>query len=197
MNVILNESESKTDSAASAWTCLRVLCIYEDAAAESQAMHEATRLLENQESSFRTESHRWDVLHPEVLANLREAVCMADLIIFAGMADSELPSEVQTAVEVGLSICGRRLDGGKLVVLQRRMNGMEATHSHLWQYVLDLSKRSGLEFLSAEYGALGSDGGVAPGTESPDTIESIQKRAEAMTPTLVSILTRTEGRCRN
>lgn len=196
MNAIPNEPDINATPASSAWTRLKVLFIYEDAEAEDRALHEAGGFLPQHERLFRAETHRWDFLHPAALANLREAVCMADIIVIAGRADAELPVEMQAAIEVGLD--GRRVEGGKLLALLGRVQGKEVPDSPLWLYARELSQRAGLEFVTAKYDAQGRDREDAPETAPSYSFESIHQRAAAMTPTLASILTRPcEGDWRN
>lgn len=191
MNATLEAPKIEAVSDTRAWTRLKVLFVYEDAEAEDRALHETARLLKRDESAFRTESHRWDFLHPEVLSNLREAACMADVIVIAGRAESELPVEVQAALEIGLDGRCRRTSCGKLIALLGRVNGKEVPDSPLWLYVRELTQRTGLEFVTAKYDASHTDDeseGCSPICEC--SIEAIHRRAETMTPTLKSIMDR-------
>lgn len=189
MNATLETPEREIPPDTGAWTQLKVLFVYENAEAEERALHETTRLLNRQESSLRIEAHRWDFLHPRALSYLREAACMADVIVIAGCAESEMPVEVQAALEVGLDGRCRRTDGGKLIVLLGHLNRKEVPDSPLWLYARELAQRTGLDFVTAKYDVVRTDDECTGGPPPCEcSSEAIHRRAETITATLKSIM---------
>jgi len=156
----------------------RVLILCENYAARDQAMRHYKHLTEQIEMECVLETFFWDLKQASALESLLEAIMTANLIFVAGGDGSELPVEVQSALDVGLSM--RRMEGGALVALLGRADVQDRTASALHSQLEETGRGAGLDFFPGVF---------ALSVREPDwTFESLHDRAERMTPTLARSL---------
>jgi len=156
----------------------KMVMIYEDEITRNQALRIYEHLLQRIENICRLETYRWDMKNPEGLEALFEAVTMANIIFVTGRDTSELPVEVQNAVESGLSM--KRVEKSALVALLGRASVEDRAPSALHLYLKETAQRTGLDFFPGVFELIERLHAY--------TIEAIHERAERMTPTLEHIL---------
>ena len=179
MKSTLDEFDASLDTTfASSGPQFRVLILCEDYAARDQAMRHYIHLTEQIGMECTLETFFWDLKQPRALEPFLEAIMTANLIFVAGGDNSELPLEVQSALDVGLSM--RRMVGGALVALLGRANAQDRTVSALHSQLEETGRGAGLDFFP----------GVFPLSvrEPACTFESVHDRAERMTPTFARSL---------
>lgn len=158
---------------------LKVLILYADEIARTQATRLCKHLMGGDTTSGRClETFCWGLKHPKIIESVVEAVAMADMIIVAGCGSSELPAELQSALDVGLST--RRVNGGALVAFLGRANVKQAVPFALHISLQEIASRTGLNFFPGMF--------EVPLEKHSYNFDSIQQRAETITPTLQGIL---------
>lgn len=127
----------------------RVLVLHADELARTQATRLCENLIGSSAMGCHLESSCWDLHHPIDLEAVGEAVTRADLIFVAGCYNSELPFELQNALDLGLS--DRRRDRGALVAMLGRADVKQGNPSALQISLQETARRNGLEFFIRMY----------------------------------------------
>ncbi len=157
----------------------KVLILFEDSFAGSQAMRLYEFLINHGGTNYSLETFRWDLKAGEAMECLIETISMADIIIVAGRSDSEFPVEIQGALQVGLS--ARRSECGSMVAYLG-CDDLDYKPVALSLGLEELARRWGLDFFSGIF--------PVPAETGDLSVESLRDRTNSMTTTLQRILQR-------
>ncbi len=181
MNTSLTELEMTLDAmSAGLPSQFKILILYEDQISGDQSLRLHRHLIVQMKGNYLLETYSWDLKHPEALEGLVEAIEMADMIIVAGQSASELPVEMQAALNVGLA--QRRVERGALVAFLGRDPLHNQAPSFLHFYLQELARMTGLKFFPGVFDL--------PEKNRTYNLETIRERAYRITPTLERILHR-------
>ena len=158
----------------------RILILFENESASERATRLYDHLFQNTKDHCRLETSCWDSKYCDALDGVVEMVSMADIIIVAGCENSELPTEIETALRTGLA--DRRTECGALVALLGRTNIREQAPSELPLFLQKLAQEFGLKFFPGAF--------EIPEDRHPYDFNSVHERTNRMTPTLNRILHR-------
>ena len=177
MKTSFDELELSLENFAEIGPQFRVLIFYGDRLARNHAKRLCEHLMESR-AGCRLETFCWDVKHPKILEGVVEAVALADMIFVASCDISELPVELQSAMQIGLF--ARRVEGGALVALLGRKNIEQRVPSALHISLQEMACRAGLKFFPGMF--------EIPEEHLDNNFDSIHERANRRTPTLEGIL---------
>ena len=156
----------------------RVVIAYEDLAAGRQAMRLVSTLANDHQGDFTFMPRLWrfDLLEdPDWRGVAAAEAASTDLLIISTGSASDLPTAIRSWIK---SCLARKLDhSGALVALLGTAGRKEHAGSSDVQFLRNSAREAGLEFFAA-----------SPHCEEIASIESIQFRAETVTPTLDAIL---------
>ena len=143
-----DQLENRYDSFATSHPIFRTVILFEDAAVLQRARLLHEHLFREAKDRCRLETFDWKLKKLADLEELVGAVTMSDMIIVAGCADSNLSSEIQTALKIGL---GERPSGIGALVALLGSSAPDQNPSALHLLLQQLASEAGLKFFPGTF----------------------------------------------